>query len=70
MVEAAKSGAGYVDYASTRAGSDKPMPKPSYSASFMTWRWMIGTSLFVDDLDDLFWREAAGMLAWARCWCF
>jgi methyl-accepting chemotaxis protein len=64
MIDAAKSGVGYADYASTRAGSDKAMPKLSYQVGFAPWGWMIGTSLFVDDLDDLFWREALTTIAW------
>jgi methyl-accepting chemotaxis protein len=50
-------GAGYVDYLWPKAGSDKPVPKLSYVKGFEPWGWIIGTGIYLDDLDARFWAE-------------
>ena len=47
-------GAGFVAYQWPRPGSDAPQPKLSYVAEFKPWGWIIGTGVYVDDLDALF----------------
>ena len=53
-----RTGAGYVDYAWPRPGADAPVPKLTYVAGFAPWNWVIGTGVYVDDLDALFYAEA------------
>jgi methyl-accepting chemotaxis protein len=54
MIEAAKAGGGYVAYRFTRAGSDVPVPKISYAALVKDWQWMVGTGVYIDDVDTEF----------------
>ena len=48
------SGAGFVSYQWPKPGKDAPQPKLSYVAAFQPWGWVIGTGVYVDDLDELF----------------
>jgi len=58
--------AGFVGYLWPKPGADQPVPKESYVQGFAPWGWVIGTGVYIDDLDAIFWREAmleAGMIA-------
>lgn len=46
-----KSKAGTVAYMWPRAGDKTPIPKRSYVILFEPWGWIIGTGLYVDDVD-------------------
>ena len=52
MSAAAQSpeGAGFVEYYFPRAGGTEALPKLSYAMAFEPWGWVIGTGLYVDDL--------------------
>ena len=50
-----RSGSGYVDYQWAKPGSDKPLPKLTYVAGFAPWGWIIGTGVYVDDLEAQSW---------------
>jgi methyl-accepting chemotaxis protein len=43
--------AGVVDYMWPRVGSQQPIRKLSYIQGFKPWGWIIGTGVYVDDLD-------------------
>ncbi|MBW7900246.1 MAG: methyl-accepting chemotaxis protein [Rhodocyclaceae bacterium] len=58
------SGAGFVDYLWPKPGSDAPVPKTSYVKGFEPWGWIIGTGIYVDDVDALFRQQAIRFLAW------
>ncbi len=47
---AAAAGGGYVDYLWPKPGNDKPVEKVSYNASFKPWNWVIGTGVYMDDV--------------------
>ncbi|WP_031484553.1 cache domain-containing protein [Maridesulfovibrio frigidus] len=50
-----KSGSGYVDYfwpKPTPEGLSKDQPKLSYVQLFKEWNWIIGSGLYVDDLEE------------------
>ena len=52
MVDLVKArGEGTIPYMWPRPGSDAPVPKLSYVKGFAPWGWVIGTGLYVDDLD-------------------
>lgn len=57
LIMAAKKGGGVVNYDWPRAGSDVPVAKIGYGAPFQPWGWMVGTGVYVDDLDALFWSS-------------
>ncbi len=44
-------GEGFVDYDWPKYGADKPQPKLSYVKLFKEWDWIIGTGLYIDDID-------------------
>ena len=60
VVEA--DGAGFVDYLWPKPGSAQPVAKLSYVKGFAPWGWLIGSGIYIDDVDVAF-REAALRLA-------
>jgi len=50
---AMQPGGGYTDYWFPKPGSDKPLPKRSYSLLFKPFNWVLGTGNYVDDLEAL-----------------
>jgi len=52
MVDLVKAhGEGTIPYLWPRPGSQSPVPKLSYVKGFTPWGWIIGTGVYVDDLD-------------------
>jgi methyl-accepting chemotaxis protein len=54
MVKAAQAGGGYVDYFFSKPGSPEPAPKISYATLIPEWNWVVGTGVYVDDIDQVF----------------
>jgi methyl-accepting chemotaxis protein len=71
MVELVKAhGEGTIPYMWPRPGSADPIPKLSYVKGFEPWGWIIGTGVYVDDLNAASYRLAwslAGLGAVAAC---
>ena len=57
-------GAGFVDYLWPKPGQEAPAPKISYVKGFEPWGWVIGSGIYVDDVDALFRQQAIQFLAW------
>jgi len=58
FVEAVKKdGAGMVSYLWPKPGFEQPVPKISYVKEFKPWDWIIGTGIYVDDVDQLFKKQ-------------
>ena len=55
-------GAGFVDYLWPKPGSAQPVAKLSYVKGFAPWGWLIGSGIYIDDVDVAF-RESALRLA-------
>jgi methyl-accepting chemotaxis protein len=53
-----RSGAGFVTYQWPKPGAEAPQPKLSYVTGFAPWNWVIGTGVYIDDLDAQVWRSA------------
>ena len=51
------SGSGFVSYEWPKPGKAAPQPKLSYVAEFKPWGWVIGTGVYVDDLNELFFTQ-------------
>lgn len=49
---------GIVDYYWSKPGSDVSVPKLSYVKGFNQWNWIIGTGIYIDDIEEIFWEEA------------
>jgi len=46
-----KNGEGFVHYSRPRAGTGKPIPKVSYVRFFEPWGWIVGSGVYVDDVE-------------------
>ncbi|MDO1584665.1 methyl-accepting chemotaxis protein [Rhizobium oryzicola] len=51
-------GQGFVDYYWPKPGAQEPVAKYSHIAGFEPWGWVVGTGVYVDDLQALFWQKA------------
>ncbi len=58
MIEAARVGGGFVGYVYPRTNGAEPSPKIAYAMGYQPWQWMIGTGVYVDDVDAEFWARA------------
>lgn len=58
FVQTAKTGGGgFVDYFWVKPGQSAPVAKVSYVKLFEPWGWVVGSGIYVDDLDAVFWRH-------------
>ena len=53
---------GYVSYLWPKPGKDKPVDKLSFVKRFAPWGWVIGTGIYIDDVEDA-WRGSAEIAA-------
>lgn len=51
------SGAGFVNYRWPRPGSEQPVAKISYVKGYAPWGWIVGSGVYVDDIDAAIQRE-------------
>jgi methyl-accepting chemotaxis protein len=51
-----RSDAGFVDYMWPKPGSEAPVAKISYVQCFEAWGWVVGSGIYLDDVDAIFWR--------------
>jgi methyl-accepting chemotaxis protein len=58
-----KDGEGFVDYYWPKPGSDKPLAKISYVMGFEPWGWIVGSGIYLDDVDRIFWDHAVSLVA-------
>ncbi len=69
MVNIARTqGSGMVEYVWAKPGSDVPVPKLSAVGAFKPWQWVVGTGVYIDDLEAAFRGElmkSLGLLAGA-----
>ncbi|UWU76498.1 methyl-accepting chemotaxis protein [Bradyrhizobium huanghuaihaiense] len=54
MFDAAKRGGDFVRFAFPRAGETEPKPKIGYAAKVSAWHWVVGTGVYVDDIEAIF----------------
>ena len=57
-------GAGFVDYLWPKPGSEEGVPKISYVKGFEPWGWVIGSGIYIDDVDAKFRIDAIKLLLW------
>ena len=57
-------GSGYVDYIWPKPGFKNEVPKISYVKGTETWGWVIGSGIYIDDVDALFRQNALKLLGW------
>ena len=63
MVDVTKrDGAGFVSYQWPKPGSDKPQPKVSYVKGLPGWGWIIGSGVYVDNINATLVQRATGLI--------
>lgn len=55
---AKQHGEGVVDYYWPKPGQEQPVQKVSYVKGFKPWGWVLGTGIYVDDVETAFWANA------------
>ena len=58
------SGSGFVDYLWPKPGSEEGVPKISFVMGFEPWNWVIGSGIYIDDVDTKFRGDAIKLLLW------
>ncbi len=58
---AKRDGQGIVPYLWPKPGSDKPVKKISFVKGFKPWGWVVGTGIYVDDVESSVWENAVHM---------
>ncbi|MCC4265207.1 methyl-accepting chemotaxis protein [Oceanimonas baumannii] len=56
------SGVGFVDYTYIGPQFDRPQQKVSYVQGFAPWGWVIGSGVYLSDVNALFWEQAGKSL--------
>ncbi|MBK9447434.1 MAG: methyl-accepting chemotaxis protein [Betaproteobacteria bacterium] len=51
-------GAGFVDYLWAKPGLTEPVPKLSYVKGYAPWGWIVGTGIYIDDVNAQFRKDA------------
>ncbi|HJW26152.1 MAG TPA: methyl-accepting chemotaxis protein [Rhodocyclaceae bacterium] len=57
-------GGGFVEYSWPKPGSDEGVPKLSYVRGFEPWGWVVGSGVYIDDVEAKFRTTALRFLAW------
>jgi len=52
LVARGKAGQGYFDYVFPRAGQTESKPKRGYVIGIPEWQWIVGTGVYIDDVDE------------------
>ncbi|HXU93495.1 MAG TPA: cache domain-containing protein [Gallionella sp.] len=65
FANAARHGGGFVDYYWPKPGAGKPVAKVSYVKLYEPWGWVIGSGIYLDDVDSAFMSEVARFGAFA-----
>jgi methyl-accepting chemotaxis protein len=60
--EVKKSEAGYVNYDWPKPGEEKPLPKGSYVKGYQAWGWIIGSGIYLDDVDAIYYQQVLTLL--------
>lgn len=58
MHEAALAGGGFTNYEWERDKGKPPVDKAAYTMYFEPWGWVVGTGLYMDDIQAAFWTKA------------
>jgi methyl-accepting chemotaxis protein len=57
-----KDGKGFVEYLWTKPGENKPSPKLSYVQRFPKWGWIVGSGIYIDDIEKKLFKIQIRML--------
>ncbi len=51
LIRVGREGGGFVDYLWHKPSTKEPLPKLSYAISLDRWQWMVGTGVYLDDIE-------------------
>ncbi|WP_428776290.1 cache domain-containing protein, partial [Vibrio sp.] len=51
LIRVAREGGGFVNYLWHKPSRAEPLPKLSYAVSLDKWQWMVGTGVYIDDVE-------------------
>lgn len=51
LIRVGREGGGFVDYLWHKPSTKEPLPKLSYAISLDKWQWMVGTGVYLDDIE-------------------
>ena len=57
-----KQGQGEVGYMWNMPGADEPVDKISFVKLFKPWGWVVGTGIYIDDVNAIFWESTRNLL--------
>ena len=57
-----REGSGFLDYQWPKPGKDVPQPKLSFVTGFSPWAWVIGTGVYIDDLQAQVWESVRNVV--------
>ena len=60
---ARRQGEGFVTYQWPKPGADAPVDKVSFVKAFAPWGWVVGSGLYIDDLESAFRQQTASSVA-------
>lgn len=52
-----KNNEGYVDYSWPKPGASTPKEKTSFVKLYEPWGWIIGSGIYIDDIEEIFWQK-------------
>ncbi|CCN45481.1 putative Signal transduction histidine kinase [Vibrio nigripulchritudo MADA3029] len=52
LIRVGREGGGFVDYLWHKPSKKEPLPKLSYAVSLDKWQWMVGTGVYLDDIEQ------------------
>jgi methyl-accepting chemotaxis protein len=55
-------GEGFVDYMWPKPGKEEPVSKLSFIKLFKEWNWIVGTGIYVDDIDEALAKQEEGIV--------
>lgn len=58
-------GKGFLDYNWPKAGEKDASPKTAYMALYQPWGWVIGSGVYMDDINAAAWKRASSLALWA-----
>jgi len=58
LIDLAQNGGGSLLYQFPRVGSTVAIDKLSYANLFKPWGWTMGTGIYIDDIETIFWNKA------------
>ena len=70
LIEIGRDGGGVLLYQWARAGGTEPLDKWGWAEAFEPWQWMLGTGVYVDDLEAAYWNQAFSIMSIAGAGAF